>query len=697
MQHIVRFRARSLYLLLLLAALLAAASLFAPQLHAQDAVEPFLAFAKVDSSHFPAVQVAVYGDPGSGGIADLPIQVRENDQVQTILTDTTAAVGTQLAIVLDPHDLTAAGSSGQTHQAEVAVLLLNLIEKGVVVRNQDWLAVFSGSSSGAVSTIQDWTGERNLIFNSTVQSSVDPAVDDSQLTALTLGVLDKFEAPAPANLARAILLFTAGSSKLDVESAVARANSANVRIHVIELANQTAPPAGESALRELAARTNGAFVRLQGVEDQVSMWRRLSALRTQRVLSYTSSAAAPVSLTVELAGDGGVPLAATADLAVPAAPQAAAAQAAGEASTGAAQDAVPTPVPTAAPASVPTTATATAPATAAATVEPTAVAAADAPADLPATDLPAVEPTAASGDTPAAGELVAVADSRSDQLSSRDDPVTPADDTAPVPASDTVFVPGTTLALPRPLLEMALPILLVLLTFFAFREVRERRKSSKQQRTAAATKAPPATVAAVSAAAPAAEDDLDELQPLQPRKQPAVSTSEVAASAAALELAAAHIPAPVRVEDDEYDEATVVPLRFSDDEATYRLRETIDMPLLGVLVRVTNDPNLPQQLPVYGLNPGPGEARQIHIGRHSKNNTVVINDKSISREHAVIIQKDGRLYLRDNASTAGTYLNWRQLKPGEELLLRHNDLISFGEIVYEFRAKGEDEATVVSG
>ena len=36
-----------------------------------------------------------------------------------------------------------------------------------------------------------------------------------------------------------------------------------------------------------------------------------------------------------------------------------------------------------------------------------------------------------------------------------------------------------------------------------------------------------------------------------------------------------------------------------------------------------------------------------------------------------------------------------KLKPGEELLLRHNDIVSFGEIVYEFRAKGEDEATVV--
>ena len=692
MQHIARF--------LCLLLLLAAASIFAPYLHAQDTVNPFLAFAKVDSSHFPTVQLAVYGDPGSGGIAELPVQVRENDQVQTVISDKTEEVGTQLAVVLDPHDLAAVGSSGQTHQAEVAGILLDLIEKGVVVRNQDWLAAFTGDSSGTVSTIQDWTGEPNLIFNSTVQSSADPSVDDRQLTALMLGVLDKFQAPAPANLARAMLLFTAGSSTLDVESAVARANSANVRIHVIELANPTAPPAGDGALRDLATRTNGAFVRLQGAEDLPAMWRRLSALRNQRVLSYASSAAAPVSLTVELAGAGSAPLAATTDLAVPAASQAAAPQTAGETvsetGAGVAQDAVPTPAPTAAPTSVPTTSPATSPATtaatavstAAATAEPTAVAVAVAPADLPA-----AEPADASGDTPAASEVVAVMDSGSEPPSSLDDPATPADDTAPVAASDTVFVPGTTLALPRPLLELALPILLVLLAFFAYREVRERRKSSKQQRDAAGTKAPPAAVTA----APAAEDDLDDLQPLQPRKQPAGSTGEVAASAVLSEPAAAHTPAPVRVEDDDYDEATVVPLRFNDDEATYRLRETIDMPLLGVLVRVTNDPNLPQQLPVYGLNPGPGEARQIHIGRHSKNNTVVINDKSISREHAVIIQKDGRLYLRDNASTAGTYLNWRQLKPGEELLLRHNDLISFGEIVYEFRAKGEDEATVVSG
>jgi hypothetical protein len=144
------------------------------------------------------------------------------------------------------------------------------------------------------------------------------------------------------------------------------------------------------------------------------------------------------------------------------------------------------------------------------------------------------------------------------------------------------------------------------------------------------------------------------------------------------------------------DEVTFVPwLKLADDDATYRLARLVKQPIVGHFIRVTSDPSLPSELPIYALDPAPGEVGQIPIGRHSKNNTVVINNKNISREHAVVIQKEGRLYLRDNASTAGTYLNWRQLKPGEELLLRNNDIVSFGEIVYKFHAKSEDEATVV--
>ncbi len=144
------------------------------------------------------------------------------------------------------------------------------------------------------------------------------------------------------------------------------------------------------------------------------------------------------------------------------------------------------------------------------------------------------------------------------------------------------------------------------------------------------------------------------------------------------------------------EKLTVTPARMDDEEATYQAKE-VARPVIGYLVRATSDPNLPKELPIYGLNPAPGQLRQVHIGRHSKHNTVVINDKSVSREHAVIIQREKRLYLRDNASTAGTFLNWKRLNPGEELLLRHNDLISFGRIAYEFRIHGEDEATSPNG
>ena len=150
-------------------------------------------------------------------------------------------------------------------------------------------------------------------------------------------------------------------------------------------------------------------------------------------------------------------------------------------------------------------------------------------------------------------------------------------------------------------------------------------------------------------------------------------------------------------EESQRELATNAPkLNVDQEEATYRLADDIPRPLLGYFVRVTNNPTLPSELPIYGMQPAAGESRQIHIGRHTKHNTVVINDRTISREHAILVQKDGRVYLRDNASTAGTLLNWRRLKPGEELLLRHNDVIGFGEVIYEFQAKSPNEAAVGS-
>lgn len=299
---------------------------------------------------------------------------------------------------------------------------------------------------------------------------------------------------------------------------------------------------------------------------------------------------------------------------------------------------------------------------------------------------------------------------------------------------NTVQLPGFPISIPRALLVWLLPILLILIGYLIFSDRRERRKPDvaaaaldaqfaaethdnefydlqqdqaqgriKDRYTLDGTKEPATEryalrkeQAAVGAYARQAAGEQEDPNPLpapvvaggQPQQAIPISTAQGAASG--------WHDSQESDEFDDEDEATDRPPQPDDEEATYRT-EDVARSIVGYLVRTTSDPNLPKELPIYGLNPTTSEMRQIYIGRHSQNNTLVINDRRVSREHAVIIQREGRLYLRDNASTAGTFLNWKQLTPGEELLLRHNDLIGFGQIAYEFRLHSEDEATVLNG
>lgn len=127
-----------------------------------------------------------------------------------------------------------------------------------------------------------------------------------------------------------------------------------------------------------------------------------------------------------------------------------------------------------------------------------------------------------------------------------------------------------------------------------------------------------------------------------------------------------------------------------DDEATYLLAPKVDRAIIGRLVRVTSEPRLPAELKLYSSGSALARESQITIGRHSKRNTVVICDKSVSREHAEIVQRDRRIFVRDKASSAGTLLNWKRLQANDEQPLRHNDILIFGDAVYEFHTQLED-------
>jgi len=85
------------------------------------------------------------------------------------------------------------------------------------------------------------------------------------------------------------------------------------------------------------------------------------------------------------------------------------------------------------------------------------------------------------------------------------------------------------------------------------------------------------------------------------------------------------------------------------------------------------------------------------IGR-SKSLDMVILRSGISREHAEIFKKDGRLYIRDLGSTNGTFVHKNRISV--DTLITHNTVIHFCEVEFklidiEFKAPTDELLTVV--
>lgn len=633
------------------------ASVTAPSVQAQAEGEPPLTIVGVETTQFPTVKLTLNGASWPAVRAAASAQVLVNDTAQQLVDDQVVQQGMGFLVAIDPNEILAAGQAGQTRYVQLTGALLNLVENGVLLRNQDWMAAYLLAPAG-IQSIQEWTQEPNLVFNSIVQNRPEE-VTNTPLTATTLiNALEQFKAAPVATIQpRTLMLISAGTGTLDVAAVVAAANALGVHIHAVALVNGSSSVGPDSPLGQLAQQTGGQYVTVNSPSDLTPLWERLTADHNQRVLTFASSIPNPQTLEVRLALPTGTTVSATAaptvfaDLpAVAAAPPAAQTVLT---RSEAAPVANALPATTNAQSAAPEAATAAQPANAA--------------------SLPTVAPNA---------------------------PETPG----------AIVIPGLQIALPRGLLQFSLPVLILLIGYFVYAETRDRRKkrNGKQRgNRQAAHDYPPADPqfaldenSQMIAANRFQLNDTDSspetgftVDPAPAKSTPPVKIAPPPARSAVRPPARPPVRPSNFVQEDDEAEATMRPPRMEDEEATYRVQE-VEQPVIGYLMRATSDPNLPKELPIYGLNPAPGEVRQIHIGRHSKHNTVVINDKSVSREHAVIVQREGRLYLRDNASTSGTFLNWKRLNPGEELLLRHNDLISFGQIVYEFRLYGEDEATI---
>ena len=67
--------------------------------------------------------------------------------------------------------------------------------------------------------------------------------------------------------------------------------------------------------------------------------------------------------------------------------------------------------------------------------------------------------------------------------------------------------------------------------------------------------------------------------------------------------------------------------------------------------------------------------RQISLGR-SKDNDITIDDDSVSRHHATIIQSSSGIVINDNGSSNGTFINGNRIN--QESVLKKNDILKLG-------------------
>jgi pSer/pThr/pTyr-binding forkhead associated (FHA) protein len=73
----------------------------------------------------------------------------------------------------------------------------------------------------------------------------------------------------------------------------------------------------------------------------------------------------------------------------------------------------------------------------------------------------------------------------------------------------------------------------------------------------------------------------------------------------------------------------------------------------------------------------------LTVGRGPEND-LVIPSSAVSRQHAAIVQHEGRWYIEDRGSYNGTFLNATRVNPGTPLPLRHADRIEIGGEVLLF-------------
>lgn len=158
---------------------------------------------------------------------------------------------------------------------------------------------------------------------------------------------------------------------------------------------------------------------------------------------------------------------------------------------------------------------------------------------------------------------------------------------------------------------------------------------------------------------------------------------EAAAAAAAEQADSTEIP----VIEDIYEDMNVEKEEKEKPKSRSILSKTVaETPKTNTLL------NAPKAVP-YLIRVNTEERIMLNkpifkIGKASRGvDYTVSGNGAISRQHAVIVQKDGVCFIKDNKSTNHTYVNGKAIEDGVEEILTHDSMIKLGDEEFIFKIR----------
>lgn len=709
----------------------------------------------INTSRFPTVELSVSAGSATPLLSNLSLAVRENQQSTPVLLtprELYSSAGTQVAIAIDPLNLTAVGPTNLPLFAEVANQVRSMVSFGTFPLAADQMATYSIDNNGALILVANWSVPAQ-IANELLESaqatmaSPNPNIEErtaeGALTNLMLQVLNQFPVasgfPAPA---RNVLLFTSDTTMPDIAQIEAKASESRTHLYIIQLVVDGQNSEPSEALEQLAAATGGRYLLLDQVDEtkMSDFWQSIQAEGPQQIFSYESTTPdlksieiatkiqdsiisstinispplqlQPVSISLvypnsetsqielpeEMPVDNGVaaeePLTVAVDFTWPDNYTRTLKQVTYTLSGP--NDLQITKVVTTAPF----------------TEEIFPIASQVEGAYL--VDVKAIDTLGFVGEMAIPKSLQIVRRQSATAVPTVVLPLTATPLPTASPSSSTTdelptiavtATPGDRdldeqNGLPREILWITLLMLVGLLGLYlvypSFLNRFARGLRNLLKRPAVGPQDTFKEINSnneVSSVRPSVVEP-PVLAPLSSRAQDESREPMVSKGASQKASTGEMLSEEIALEETPPEEASVGHSPYGDNSTIHI--PYIDMPVVGYLVRQGNDPNLPSRLTIYNIN-------QAFVGRNDPDspdgtrNTLAINDRRVSRIQARITNRNGRVYIADRGSGAGTYVNGQKLESEKEHLLEPGDTIHFGQIVYEFHVREtreDDQATI---